>query len=67
MPNKRKNIAGFTLVEVVIALAIFLIIEAAFYSGYEMLQKRSKIIKLNNACNLLVLELSAMGTWGNIF
>ena len=62
MPNKTKNIEGFTLVEVVIALAVFLSMEVGFYSGYQMLQQRAKIIKLNNACNLLVLELSAMQT-----
>jgi len=62
MPKRRKHIKGFTLVEVVITLAILLITEAACYCGYDMLQKRSKIIKLNNASNLLVLELSAMQT-----
>jgi prepilin-type N-terminal cleavage/methylation domain-containing protein len=62
MPKYKTHNKGFTLVEVVIALAVLLTTEAVFYSSYEVLQKRARTIKLNNACNLLVLELSAMQT-----
>jgi len=34
--------------------------EIVFYSGYEVLEKKAKVLKLTNACNLLVLELTAM-------
>jgi len=53
---------GFTLIEVVIAVALILILEIAFYPSYKLWQKQIKIMKLNSACHYLSLELSAMQT-----
>lgn len=62
LQENRKGHQGFTLIEVVIALSLFSLLEVCFYPGYQVLQNHAKILKLNNACNFLTLELSAMQT-----
>jgi len=42
MLKKIGGNKGFSLVEVVIGLVILLIMEIVFYSGYEVLQKKTK-------------------------
>ena len=60
--ENRTRYKGFTLIEVVIALSLFSLLELCFYPSYKVLQNHAKILKLNNACNYLMLELSAMRT-----
>ncbi|MFA7068875.1 MAG: prepilin-type N-terminal cleavage/methylation domain-containing protein [Acidaminococcaceae bacterium] len=60
--SDRRFTKGFTLIEVVLAIALILILEIAFYPSYKLWQQQSKIMKLNSACHYLRLELSAMQT-----
>ena len=47
--SRRRRTGGFTLVEVMIAIAIFVIVAAMAMGGYSQLTKQSAIVDENTA------------------